>query len=243
MNKLLFHTLALSVIALSTAPVLSNQPIPTAKKQPQSFMSWVSQVIFRKEPPIRPRKGGSRPSVRNPHDVCMISPDEPKTTRIVWSDRPLFIWQGQVNKIVLLNKNTGKKWTQPVTETQNISTYTGDELLQPGQTYEWRVFFEDSLSKEELSSGVNFQVMEAQQRDRITADLQILEKQLKAENKDAEAIALAKAKYFAENQLWSDVLQQVYSVQFRSDELQKTIKNIDKLCELPNLSGNNSLIR
>ncbi|MEH2440698.1 DUF928 domain-containing protein [Nostoc sp.] len=243
MNKLLFHTLMLSVIALSTAPVLSNQPIPIAKKQPQSFMSWVSQFIFRKEPPIRPRKGGSRPSVRNPHDVCMISPDEPKTTRIVWSDRPLFIWQGQVNKIVLLNKNTGKKWTQPVTETQNISTYTGDEPLQPGQTYEWRVFFEDSLSKEELSSGVNFQVMEAQQSDRITADLQILEKQLKAENKDTEAIALAKAKYFAENQLWSDVLQQVYSVQFRSDELQKTIKNIDKLCDLPNLSGNNSLIR
>ncbi|OYD94983.1 hypothetical protein CDG77_11505 [Nostoc sp. 'Peltigera membranacea cyanobiont' 213] len=243
MNKLLFHTLSLSVIALSTTPVLSNQPIPTQPKQPQSFISWISQAIFKKEPPIRPRKGGSRPTVRNPNDICMISPDKPETTRIVWSDRPLFIWQGQVNKIVLLNKNTGKKWTQPVTETQNISTYTGDEPLQPGQTYEWRVFFEDSLSKEELSSGVNFQVMEAQQSDRITADLQILEKQLKAENKDTEAIALAKAKYFAENQLWSDVLQQVYSVQFRSDELQKTIKNIDKLCDLPNLSGNNSLIR
>ncbi len=56
--------------------------------------------------------------------------------------------------------------------------------VQPGQIYEWRVFFEDSLSKEELSSGVNFQVIEAQQRDRITADLQNLEKQLRAENKD-----------------------------------------------------------
>ena len=234
MNKLLFHTLVLSVIALSTAPVLSNQPIPTAKKQPQSFMSWVSQAIFRKEPPIRPRKGGSRPSVRNPDDVCMISPDEPKTTRIVWSDRPLFIWQGQVKKIVVLNKNTGKKWTQPVTETENISTYTGDKPLQPGQTYEWRVFFEDSLSKKELSSGVNFQVMEAQQRDRITADLQNLEKQLKAENKDTEAIALAKAKYFAENKLWSDVLQQLYSIQTTSTDLDAFRKDIShKLCNPP----------
>ncbi|MEH2263295.1 DUF928 domain-containing protein [Nostoc sp.] len=227
MNKLLFNTLSLSVIALSTAPVLSNQPIPTQPKQPQSFISWISQAIFKKEPPIRPHKGGSRPTVGNPNDICMISPDEPKTTRVVWSDRPLFIWQGQVNKIVVL-KNTRKKWTQPVTETQNISTYTADEPLQPGETYEWRVFFEDSLS---LS--VNFQVMEAQQRDRITADLQNLEKQLKAENKDPEAIALAKAKYFAENQLWSDALQQAYSVQFRSDELQKMIKNIDNLCNVP----------
>lgn len=54
MNKLLFHTLSLSVIALSTAPVLSNQPIPTQKKQPQSFISWISQAIFKKEPPIQP---------------------------------------------------------------------------------------------------------------------------------------------------------------------------------------------
>lgn len=158
----------------------------------------------------------------------MISPDKPETTRIVWSDRPLFIWQGEVKKIVVINKNTGKKWTQPVTETQNISTYTADKPLQPGETYEWVVSYDGNLS---LS--VNFQVMEAQQRDRITADLQNLEKQLKAENKDTEAIALAKAKYFAENQLWSDVLQQAYSVQNRSEGLQKMIENIDNLCNVP----------
>ncbi len=229
MNKLLFHTLLLSVVALSTAPVLSNQPIPNQKKQPQSFISWISQAIFKKEPPIRPRKGGSRPTVRNPNDICMISPDEPETTRIVWSDRPTFLWEGKVKKIVVLNKSTGKKWTQPVTETENISTYTGDEPLQPGQTYEWRVFFEDHLS-----IGVKFQIMEAQQRDRITADLQNLEKQLKAENKDTEAIALVKAKYFAENQLWSDVLQQVYSIQTTSTDLDAFRKDIShKLCNPP----------
>ncbi|ACC84969.1 DUF928 domain-containing protein [Nostoc punctiforme] len=241
MNKLLFYTLSLSVIALSTAPVLSNQPIPTQPKQPQSFISWISQAIFKKEPPIQPRKGGSRPTVRDTNDICMISPDEPETTRIVWSDRPLFIWEGKVKKIVVLNKNTGKKWTQPVTETPNIYTYTGDEPLEPGQTYEWRVFFEDSLSQKELSSGVNFQVMEAQQRDRITADLQNLEKQLKAENKDNEAIALAKAKYFAENQLWSDVLQQLYSIQTTSTDLDAFRKDISrKLCDPPTEVSHNS---
>ncbi|MBG1271365.1 DUF928 domain-containing protein [Nostoc sp. WHI] len=229
MNKLLFHTLSLSVIALSTTPVLSNQPIPTQKKQSQSFISWISQAIFKKEPPIQPRKGGSRPTVRNPDDICMISPDKPKTTRIVWSDRPLFIWQGQVKKIVVLNKNTGKKWTQAVTETQNISTYTADKPLQPGETYEWEVSYGANLSL-----NVNFQVMEGQQRDRITADLQNLEKQLKAENKDTEAIALAKAKYFAENQLWSDVLQQVYSIQTTSIELDAFRKDtFRKLCNPP----------
>ncbi|BBD63368.1 hypothetical protein NIES2109_62180 (plasmid) [Nostoc sp. HK-01] len=230
MNKLLFQALTLSIIALSTTPVLSNQAKPNSKKQPQSFISWVSQVIFKKEPPIQPRKGGSRPAISNPDDICMISPDEPGTPRIVWSDRPLFIWRGKVKKIVVINKSTGKKWTQSVTETQNISTYTGDEPLQPGQNYEWKVFFKDNVSLK-----VPFQLMESQQRDRITADLSNLENQLKAEGKDTEVIALAKAKYFAENQLWSDVLQQVYSVQTPSGELEELYKNLpNKLCNPAN---------
>lgn len=232
MNKLLLHSLVLAIIAFSTVPVLSNQPKSVNQATMPSFMSWFTQTFLNTKPPIKPRKTGSRdpnPALNNL--VCMISPDKPETTRIVWSDRPTFLWEGKVKKIVVLNNSTGKKWTQPVTETQNISTYTADKPLQPGETYEWRVFFEDSLSKEELSSGVNFQVMEAQQRDRITADLQNLEKQLKAENKDTEAIALAKAKYFAENQLWSDVLQQVYSIQTTSTELDAFRKDIfHKLC-------------
>ncbi|MBD2518960.1 hypothetical protein H6G93_29170 [Nostoc sp. FACHB-973] len=221
MNKLLLHTLVLSTIALSNAPVLSNQVTPPKKSSIQQTFSWtnISRIIFSKKPPVEPRKGGSRPT----DNVCMVSPDAPDKLRIVWSDRPLFIWKGQAQTIAVRSINSEQDlWNQPVTETQNI-TYAG-KPLQPGETYKWVV---------NSSKFVPFQIMETQQRDRITAELKTLENQLQAQGADIEAIALAKAKYFADSNLWSDALQQAYSVPLRSDELQKMIKNIDKLCDVP----------
>ena len=221
MNKFILHTLVLSTIAFSPVPVLSNQAIPAQKSSIQQIFSWanISRILFSKKPPVEPRKGGSRPT----DPICMVSPDAPAKPRIVWSDRPLFLWKGQVQTIAVRPINSDKDlWNQPVTETQNI-TYTG-EPLQPGQTYEWVV---------NSSKFVKFQIMETQQRDRVTAELQTLENQLQAQGAGIEAIALAKAKYFADSNLWSDALQQAYSVSFRSDELQKMIKNIDNLCDEP----------
>lgn len=231
MNKLLLHILVLSTIALSTAPVLSNQGTPTKKNSIQQIFSWtsISRILFSKKPPVEPRKGGSRPT----DAICMVSPDAPAKPRIVWSDRPLFLWKGQVQTIAVRSIDSDKDlWNQPVTETQNI-TYTG-EPLQPGQTYEWVV---------NSSKFVKFQIMETQQRDRITAELQTLENRLQAQGADIEAIAFAKAKYFADLNLWSDALQQAYSVQKRSDGLQKMIKNIDNLCDVPKSNENNSATR
>jgi hypothetical protein len=228
MNKLLLHTLVLSTIALSTAPVLSNQGIPAKKSSTQQTFSWanISRIIFSKKPPVKPRKGGSRPT----ENVCMVSPDAPAKPRIVWSDRPLFLWKGQAQTIAVRSINSEEDlWNQTVTETQNI-TYTG-EPLQPGQTYKWVV---------NSSTFVPFQIMDTKERDRVTTELKTLENRLQAQGADIEAIALAKAKYFADSNLWSDALQQAYSVPFRSDGLQKMIKNIDNLCDVPKSNENNS---
>ncbi|MCC5610473.1 hypothetical protein LC612_27915 [Nostoc sp. CHAB 5834] len=231
MNKLLLHIVVLSTIALSTAPVLSNQAIPAKKKIIQQTFSWanISRILFSKKPPVEPRKGGSRPT----HAICMVSPDAPAKPRIVWSDRPLFIWKGRVQTIAVRPINSEQDlWNQPVTQTQNI-TYQG-QPLQPGQTYEWVV---------NSSAFVPFQIMETQQRDHITAELKTLENQLQAQGADIEAITLTKAKYFADSNLWSDALQQAYSVQEPSDGLQKMIKNIHNLCDVPKSDANNSATR
>ncbi|BBD70202.1 hypothetical protein NIES4072_65680 [Nostoc commune NIES-4072] len=231
MNKLLLHIVVLSTIALSTAPVLSNQAIPAKKSSIQQTFSWanISRILFSKKPPVEPRKGGSRPS----DAICMVSPDAPAKPRIVWSDRPLFIWKGRVQTIAVRPINSEQDlWNQPVTQTQNI-TYQG-QPLQPGQTYQWMV---------NSSRFVPFQIMETQQRDRITAELKTLENQLQAQGADIEAIAFAKAKYFADSNLWSDALQQAYSVQNRSDGLQEMIKNIDNLCDVPKSDAKNSATR
>ena len=48
------------------------------------------------------------------------------------------------------------------------------------------------------------------------------------------SIALAKANYFAKLGLWSDVLQQAYSVQKPSPELDRMLKEIpQQLCKQP----------
>lgn len=231
MNKLLLHTLVFSTIAFSPVPVLSNQATPAQKSSIQQIFSWanISRILFSKKPPVEPRKGGSRPTA----PICMVSPDAPSKPRIVWSDRPLFLWKGRVQTIAVRPRDREQDlWNQSVTETQNI-TYKG-EPLQPGQTYEWVV---------NSSTFVPFQIMETQQRNRITAELKTLENQLQAQGAGTEAIALAKAKYFADSNLWSDALQQAYSVPNPSDGLKEMIKNIGNLCDVPKSDGHNSATR
>ena len=212
----------LSSLVFSTLAILPNQAV-LARKNPQkptSFWGNISQILFSKKPPVKPRKGGSR------GDICIISPDVPSETRIIWSDRPLFAWQGKVIKIQLtdLNNNT-VIFSENVEKTQQY-TYTG-EPLQPGQTYKLDIFL-----GENPAAFVKFQMMESEQRDSITAALKTLENKLQAKKSHPEAIAFAKAQYFAKFGLWSDVLQQAYSIQKPSPELNRMLKEIPKqLCK------------
>ena len=160
--------------------------------------------------------------------MCIISPDAPSDTRIIWSDRPLFAWQGKVKiiKVTDLNNNT-VIFSKNVENTQQF-TYTG-EPLQPGQTYKLDIFLGESPA-----AFMEFQIMESEERDRITAELKKLKSRLQAKKSHPEAIAFAKANYFTKLGLWSDVLQQAYSVQKPSPELDRMLKEIPKqLCTQP----------
>ncbi|MCX7592932.1 MAG: DUF928 domain-containing protein [Fischerella sp.] len=156
--------------------------------------------------------------------LCMVSPDAPSEgIRIVWSDRPFFIWQGNVKEIALLQQgNEQELWRQNVLNTKH-TTYTGTPL-QPGQIYKWQVY--PNTSSPTSPTFVSFQVMEAPQRNQITNELNKLEAQLKAKGAAEETIAQKKANFFADKQLWSDFMQQVYSVKNPSPELLKSTKDI-----------------
>ncbi|ALB41805.1 MAG: hypothetical protein HEQ27_05915 [Dolichospermum sp. JUN01] len=226
MNKSFLSRVILSSLAFSTLAILPNQAVIAQKnpQKPASFWSNISQLLFSNKPPVKPRKGGSRPI----DSICIISPDAPSETRIIWSDRPLFAWQGKARKIQLtdLNNNT-VIFSENVENTQQY-TYTG-EPLQPGQTYKLDIFIGDGPAVL-----VEFQIMESEERDRITAALKTLENKLQAKKSHHEAIAFAKANYFTKLGLWSDVLQQAYSVQKPSPELDRMLKEIPKqLCTQP----------
>ncbi|MBD2355141.1 hypothetical protein H6G41_11000 [Tolypothrix sp. FACHB-123] len=169
-------------------------------------------------------------------NFCPISPGVQGEITQVWSDRPLFIWQGNIQTIGLRARgsDTDNLWSQSVEAQQSIN-YTG-EKLQPGQIYEWTVY-----RGKNPAMFVPFRLMDSQKRDRITQELQTLETELQTKGADKEAIALAKAKYFANQQLWSDVLQQAYSISQPSDELKQIRQDIaQQLCTAPPANNNNA---
>ena len=162
--------------------------------------------------------------------ICLISPDAPSQTRIIWNTKPFFLWEGDIKKIaVAIPGNKEYLKTQIVTGNQSAN-YTG-KPLEPGQTYRWLIF----LNEREGTSPtmfVPFKIVEAPQRNRISAELRLLERLQKNEGADAENIAVTKAEYFAQKGLLSDSLQQFYSVPNPSPELLQIIEDIpNQLCK------------
>ncbi|HAJ58363.1 MAG TPA: hypothetical protein DCP31_03070, partial [Cyanobacteria bacterium UBA8543] len=69
------------------------------------------------------------------------------------------------------------------------------------------------------------------ERDQIKMQLQNLEKELQAKGASAEEIAMQRAQFFVQQNLWSDVLQAAYSVKNPSPALTEMIEALpNKLC-------------
>jgi len=221
-SSILSATAFISLFSLTPQPVYAQTISPTS-----GFWDKIFKPTRRDpEPPIKPRKGTSRPG----KPMCLISPDAPAQTRIIWNTKPFFLWKGDIEKIAVgIPRSKQYLKTQIVTGSQNVN-YTG-RPLESGKTYRWSI----SLSKLENASYtmfVPFKIMEAPQRNRIGAELRLIEKLQKNKGADAEKIALTKAKYFAEKGLWSDALQQAYSVPNPSPELSQIMKDIpNQLCK------------
>ena len=79
------------------------------------------------------------------------------------------------------------------------------------------------------------------QADRLARELEQLETELTLSGANTEEITLEKANYFAERDLWSDALQQIYSVENSSTALNSNTQEIvNYLCESSNADFNYS---
>ncbi|MDX2214268.1 MAG: hypothetical protein SFY66_13345 [Oculatellaceae cyanobacterium bins.114] len=200
MRRLNLLTLPFLVCAIA-----SFSPIRTVAQDsstPPSIQDVIT-ILEREEPPL-----GSR------GDLCAVSPGLLGETDIIWSDRPTFAWRGETGHIILRSVNNPTPlWQQSLSSgTQSIS-YNGTPLT-PGQVYEWEL---DTASG--IGQQYTFEVMGGQERDRITRELQALENQLKTAGESTEAIAIARARYFAEQRLWSDAFQALQSISNPSSDL------------------------
>ncbi|MBW4518188.1 MAG: DUF928 domain-containing protein [Scytolyngbya sp. HA4215-MV1] len=211
----------LLVAAISIAlPVFSLSAKPTPIQIAPQPVSW-GDVLAK-----QPRDSGSGHTAgTRPADLCWIAPDR---NAQLWQMRPVFVWRGGSNAIGLRKAgSTQILWQKSIVPTNpnyKRLLYTGP-VLQPGQTYEWLFFF-DRLAKEP-QLWIPFQLMSERDRAPITADLVKLEMQLKAKKASAETVTLQRANYFAQHDLWADVLQEVYSVKTPAADLQQVAQEIE----------------
>ena len=221
-------------IALLTIILLINLPFASVAiiKQPQQAstiqsrnhyiaLTWGDILnVFRRPKKQRGGRG----------DICLISPGQPVSSTVeeIWSDKPLFTWQLQKGNATQIEVSE-TQWKGKINPGQTNITYNGTPL-QPGQTYTWRLNTVSDFPKKSIL--FQFKLMEPQKRANITNELTKLETKLKRQGASAEKIAMEKANYFAQKELWSDVIQQLYSISNPSAELKQTIKQIqDSSCK------------
>ncbi|MDX2240021.1 MAG: hypothetical protein NW224_04985 [Leptolyngbyaceae cyanobacterium bins.302] len=169
--------------------------------------------------------------------ICTLAPGLIDTLN-VWHDRPLFIWQGQGIQLRVRDYNQRDKilWEHPITA-QAPLRYDGQDALQPGQLYQWQVVAPDPANSNRRVNQNNwetFRILPAEQRQTIATDLRTLEQRLQQQKASAEDIALSKAEFFADRELWSDALQVLYEVNNPSDQfVQQRSTYVTGLCKSP----------
>ncbi|HBB30573.1 MAG TPA: hypothetical protein DDZ80_26565 [Cyanobacteria bacterium UBA8803] len=226
--------------SLVTAMVISGllTPLaPTTQAQTNLSRSWqeIFQDFFKNKEDNDDRTGAGAGGGISRDNSCPILQLALRTNTEVWSDRPVFLWKGKLSRIGIRNAESDRVlWNQSLAATDTEFTsipYTG-EPLEPGQSYQWLIFDRENDSTPQRL--VQFKVMDAQERDRISLDLLVLRRELRAKGATPEEIALARANYFAQKGLWSDVLQEVYSVENPSEALSNIIQQIpNELCSPP----------
>jgi len=227
--------LSLSALPLQAAIRQQVNPSLTEVNHKHIALTWGD--IWER---LRRKKGkkGSRGDNKNKL-LCLITPGKlrsayEKGTIKVWGEQPLFLWQGVMEGIEVRHLRSNELiWSQTLEPTTNKITYQGEEL-EPEQVYFWR----ETVPLATLPTKIVFRIMNKEERDRISTELAELESQLETEGASESDIILARVNYFAERQLWSDALQEAYSVENPSGELADFIEKFEAHNFCPPQGGN-----
>ena len=218
MNRLK-QILSIGLILINLIPLEvraePKNPSPKKSQQSTSILQAVLSLF----------KSSERRMITRGEEVCLISPGN-RGEQLIWSDRPLFVWWGEIFKSQINLYHDGQLvWTEVVPANTRTIAYSG-ETLEPGATYDWEL----------VSNGKNYRqtivLTKPDQQKAIATELATLDSQLKMEKTTAEAMAIAKAKYFLGKELSSDALQQLYLVKKPSSDLVSQIDDFEaRLCK------------
>lgn len=215
----------IGVINVSAATVLAetNQNPTISKdvraKQQKQKSAWERIVdLFR-----RKKEDGSTLG-----EFCSISPNS--AARITWSKQPLFLWQGTVKKIEVSEVSVDYEFDEQsilwsynqFQDNQQSILYNEDETgqeLESGQEYSYRVTYQTSGNDGQIIDNQKtlfFRVMSDEERHEIANKLTNLDNL--NSNISEEQLALQYALFFEENDLFLDVVRELFSVSMPSPE-------------------------
>ncbi|MBE9115842.1 hypothetical protein IQ249_08050 [Lusitaniella coriacea LEGE 07157] len=182
--------------------------------------------------------GGSR-GENNEKKTCTVTPgrlanidNREVTTSKVWGDRAFFLWQGSWSQIEVIDVRSGEvMWSQTLDPEQRSILY-GEEgkSLQPDRAYEWRLVPAGTSQLQDIP-WISFRMMGEDERNWIAVELAVIESGrvlASIERLTAEDTTIARSGYFADRELWSDALRELYSVENPSEELLATIERIER---------------
>lgn len=200
-SGVIFTTFSFTSMAQPSTSITqpSRQSSAPSSNTQVASISGLTEMFRRRVPPDNGTSLGER--------FCGLAPNrlEKGEGYPVWSDRPLFIWQGTASQIHVGTLSGQSLWSSSITSGNSIQ-YGAKQVLESGETYSWWT--------DNDSSRILFRVLSAEQRQEIEAI-----EELPSRGSNAEAIAVAQAYYFAQRSLWSDALRVIYLVSQPSREL------------------------
>lgn len=223
------HWLLLALLIPSLPDTLTPSYPHFTPLQHQSFS--LSEIAnFRQR---RPR--GSM-SGRDDGYICAISPGRLEwwNHNLVWSDRPLFVWDAPpevtMQRLEVVDLNERLVWETSLAAADRTTRYEG-QPLQPGQFYTWRLYWQ--VQNAQHSAEYTFQLLEADQRNQVTAELQLLSRRLQASGSSPETIANQQIDYLLNQPepLWSDALQTLYEIENPSTQIMQEIQAWISVCD------------
>ena len=212
-NFRLFFPLTLIAILFSSS-VSASTAIVAQFSQQSSWEDIWRRIIGRREqdPPL-----GSR------GNVCLISPTLTRQVSlpILWRKKPLFVWQGQVGRVEVYDRETQElMWRQLTPVIGQQVEYQG-KPLQAGKVYELQTF--TAPRSQQAQRQIPFQITAEQQREQIDRDLTELEKRT-----DSTPISLTmqRADYWMANGLWEEAIAEIYQAKNPSTKLRQLQREI-----------------
>ncbi|MGK7918591.1 MAG: hypothetical protein AB4080_01095 [Trichodesmium sp.] len=206
-------------IQRENSPPVNRKDSMSQKNENNTNDNWnnVFKDVFNqreKDPPVRRKDGTTRSG-----NLCLISPGLIEEKAITWNTIPTFIWQGNLNRIEIRPTNSEDVlWSVKLENNQQVVIYDGDKL-KPGETYYWTIY-DSSVDESSFPTMVEtFIIMDIEKREVITQELEKLDATLNKKGATPEEIAMARVKYFAERNLFSDALSTAFSVEQPSQEL------------------------